>query len=367
MPKASTSEVQHSIRDMGAKLGFHSEIEVQFPTLRGAYCPRFDVVWFLEPPPTVKALADKGLFPKTKWLDYFRRIPIAAFEIEGSTTTSKNQVGNFANLFFSPCMYNFAIVINSQASNENDTYRRGIKIYRTFRHTSGDKNIVFMDWSQLSRVKPTGSTSPRFNTSRSYKARTKGSGGETGASVDTIAKLAKTLADAGLFVMYDSKPVQLQWAYSQVQRHQELSRTKNDEIACGRTAIWDPETGERRRINKSEDYFYTPKLDTLGGFYLPLAFTSFLVEAAGHCGPDSYTYPLFNYVLSHTDDELFFPFVAIEVESGTTKHLNGGIMNMAAFSFLGLLVSPAEGRKHLQTIKEHSSVGNVFHKEISAV
>ena len=58
-------------------------------------------------------------------------LPFAIFEIEGSTTSSKNQVGNVGNLLISPSYYHFMVVDNVGAGKENDTYRRGMKIVRT--------------------------------------------------------------------------------------------------------------------------------------------------------------------------------------------------------------------------------------------
>lgn len=367
MPKQSTSDVQSWIVDLGNKMGFYSEPEVQFPTMQGSYSPRFDVVWYLDLPIEVSSILKIGLFPENKWNNYFKRIPIAAFEIEGSTTSSKNQVGNFANLYMSPTLFNFVVVINSEASNENDTYRRGVKISRTFKQLYGDKNVIVVDWSQLLKVVPSGSKTLSFNDMKYFKPRLKGCGGEKETSVTSINYIGKLLAAALLYVHNDFKPQQLQWAFSQIECLRNIEISDEYNIISGKYATWDPLSKEQRIIKKSEDWFYTPKLDITAGFYLPEIFVSFLYELSCHCEPDFCIYPLLNFIRSHAKDQLFFPFISVEVENGISKHLNGGILNMSAFSFIGLLVSNIEGQRHLQMINEHASIRNVFFKDLRSI
>jgi hypothetical protein len=366
MSKQTTSDVQNWIVALGKKMGFHSEPEAQFPTLQGKYSPRFDVVWYLDVPPNV-LLSELDLFPNNDWNSYFKRIPIASFEIEGSTTTSKNQVGNFANLYMSPTLINFVVVLNSEASNENDTYRRGVKISRTFRHLYGDKNVILVDWSQLYNVNPIGLTRTIFNDIKEYSPRNKGSGGEKDSSIAIINSIGKKLSCSSLFVFNDYKPHQLQWAYSQIETLQRIQCPIDCDIICGKTATWDPSTKDQKSITRSQDWYYIPKLDIIAGFYLPEIFTSFLYCLSHQCEPDSCIYPLLNYIKSNYNEQLFFPFISVEVESGISKHLNGGILNMSAFSFMGLLVSSFEGQRHLQMIQEQLSVRNVFFKDIQSI
>jgi hypothetical protein len=41
--------------------------------------------------------------------------------------------------------------------------------------------------------------------------------------------------------------------------------------------------------------------------------------------------------------------------------MNGGIINCAKYSFAGLLISGDEGEKHLDTLKQHLGLSNVFY------
>lgn len=113
MPKNSTYMLQDAIMQMGVKLGFVASAEFSYPTVTGAYTPRYDVGWFLDlegrlDPSPLAALLGKS----HPWMGYLKRLPVAVFEIEGSTTSSKNQIGNFANLFMSPALFRFAVVDN---------------------------------------------------------------------------------------------------------------------------------------------------------------------------------------------------------------------------------------------------------------
>ena len=142
MSKATTVQIQDTLVSIGEQLGFRAEKVFGFE-LQTPYAPRYDVVWLLD----VSSLKINHLpgirLVQKKWL------PFASFEIEGSTTSSKNQVGNVGNLLISPSYYHFMVVDNAGAGKENDTYRRGMKIVRTTQELLGTQQLFLLDASML--------------------------------------------------------------------------------------------------------------------------------------------------------------------------------------------------------------------------
>ncbi|PLT33474.1 hypothetical protein [Bacillus sp. V5-8f] len=143
MEKISTKLVQSNLLRIGKELGFEVKEEYRFEQLKGMYTPRYDVIWLLN----VSGL-DVQKVLNIPLVDH-KYVPFAAFEIEGSTTTSKNQLGNFGNLKLSPCYYNFIVVNNASAAKENDTYRRAMKIVRTMQRLMGERPLFLFDACML--------------------------------------------------------------------------------------------------------------------------------------------------------------------------------------------------------------------------
>ena len=147
MPKKPTLEIQEALHKFGEKLGFVSVCEEKLPS-RAAYdyyAPTYDVVWYLE--------LEKHGFNLNKIEKFFqndpvlfnriKKLPFAGFEIEGASTSSKNQVGNFANLHGGDFLFGFEVVNNKEANGEADTYRRGLKIKNYFSNTAENRNMFF--------------------------------------------------------------------------------------------------------------------------------------------------------------------------------------------------------------------------------
>jgi hypothetical protein len=145
MPKIETCTIQTQIQELGEKLGFKSVVEERLHE-KVAYAPIYDVIWFLDMTKYFKFDRLEELFKNAPNLfERLKTLPFAGFEIEGAATTSKNQIGNFANLYGGHFLYNFVIVNNGAANGENDTYRRGVKIKHYFTDNSGDRNVFFFD------------------------------------------------------------------------------------------------------------------------------------------------------------------------------------------------------------------------------
>jgi hypothetical protein len=367
MPKVSTSDLQSYLAETGEALGFKSTVETTLLDVDD-YSPRHDVVWRLPlgrllPRSLAQRLLDS---PKHPWLDLLGNLPIAAFETEGATTSSKNQLGNFANLYSSPALFGFAVVDNAGAGKENDTYRRGVRIARSFRQMLGTKPVFFLDRKQL-----LGADLPDRRVSKAVVPDAeagcapirKGAGGET-TSADIASRLFKVLAGSSLRIDRDYQPPQMEWAYSVVRKLKDiLPRQKGTDYLLGRRATWDPVLGMTDVIKKAGDYFYIPKIDIMLSFPLPPAFTAWLRNLGHAIGQDSWNYPLLFHLVENPSLELRCPLVAIEIETGASKHANGGIINMAHNAFMGLLFGHIGAEPHLDMLKRELGLGNVFFRD----
>ena len=370
MPKNATREIQDFIVDLGNRLGFEAISEYSFAHLKipNSYCPIYDVVWFLKLDRfNTNNLAEKYISNKS-WHNLLSKVPIATFEIEGSTVNSKYQVGNFANLFLNPSMYNFVIVNNKEASNENDTYRRGIKIQRTIKEFLGGRNTLFADWSQIKNISidigeigsceitiPPGSSSVRS-----------AFGGEK-KSVTVYNDIVEDFEDVGMCLKQNYTPEIFKSLYYKIESMQSIECSERFDILLGKKFTYDPTRGldNTKQIKRMSSYFYLPKIDFVLGFYLPISFVLFLREFGKAIRDDIVNNDLLNFIKNKNIKELFFPYLGCEIESSSSKHLAGGIFNCSKYCFSGLLISPIEGANYLKAYRDNLGITNVFHYECS--
>lgn len=359
MQKSSTNKIIDDICLIGEKIGLRSVKEHSF-NIESTYSPRYDVVWFLN----IKSMNTRKIMQKyldfdNPWLSYFDELPLAVFEVEGSTTTSKNQVGNLINTYTSPAYFKFIITDNAGAGNENDTYRRGIKIIRSFSKLIGNRNIFLLDNFHLKKIYKIIMVNPVVYTvdSKMDKQRKKGSGGET-ISNEHRLKIENDFSECNLVQFMDWEPENYNWYYDQF-----ATITANDEndFILGKKVIYKPDN-EIRKVNKRSDYYYVPKLDLCYGFYLVNGFIDFIKNVALCVSPETYNYPLLDYVIKQNKNKLFFPLVTFEIESGYSKHCNGGIINMSFHSFCGIVIGNLEINSHLKSLHKTFGIQNVFFK-----
>lgn len=368
MPKATTTSLQETIRKIGTNLGFQSTVETTL-IADDCYSPRHDVVWRLPINELVPKTLSATLLgsPNHPWAHFLQSIPVAAFEIEGSTPTSKNQLGNFANLYSSPALFGFAVVDNAGAGRENDTYRRGVRIARSFRQMLGARSVFFLDKHQLCAVKNPPRSILRTVTADSCAGVApgkKGTGGET-KSIPVAANIFKAASSSGLHVGRDVRPEQMEWAYSVVRHLSEsLPDCQASKFMLGRNALWDPVSKNTSQIKKADDYFYIPKIDVMLTFPFPPAFTAWMRDLGRVLDGEVWNYPLLHYLKLNNQATMRCPLVAIEIETGAGKHANGGVVNMSSNAFMGILVAPTAAKPHLEALKRGLGLQNVFFRDI---
>ena len=364
MPKEKTKNIQSFLVEIGNKLGFESLREYSFSKKRkvDSYDPIYDVVWFLNLSEFNVDILKKYI-PTTSYYIDLKKIPLATFEIEGSTTTSKNQVGNFVNLLLNPSLFKFVIVNNSGAKEEYDTYRRGIKIQRTFSNFMGEKNIIFCDWSQLKNNNLSLNLShedKKITFSKLNINNRSAVGGEKG-SIDVFNRIITDFSCVGMEIKQNYTPETLYWQYEKVKLYQSIDANVKFDFLLKKKYVYDPVTKQIKTLKNIKQYFYLPKVDLALGFFLPNSFNIFLKFIAVNMREEVVNFPLLLYILKSKKNKLFFPYLGVEIESNVNKHLNGGLLNCSLFFYLGLIISPARGKSHISTYKNLCGLNNVFH------
>ena len=340
MVKFTTKTIQEQICLIGQQLGFQSVQEYSFSNLQGTYAPRYDVVWLLD-------VLELDIHKVSKIpLINIRYIPFAAFEIEGSTTSSKNQLGNISNLKLSPCFYNFLVVNNAAAAKENDTYRRAMKIVRTMQKVMGERPLFLFDACMFENLTTFEKT--RINAKAEKKTRLKGSGGEKD-SIPVAKRLFSVLEQSKLLVEYDRTPDYFKWVFHTEKNYMPKQFTL------------DPVSFEQKDVKQNGQYYYKPKIDIAVGFHICEGFINFLKEMALRLKSDVIHFPLLKYVIDKQLEELYFPLLGIEIEMKESKHALGGLMNLANFHQNGWLIAPAAMGPYIETYKHHLGMQNVEH------
>ena len=272
MTKTSTKGIIQTLVKIGTDLNFDVKYEYRLPIEE--YQPHYDLVWFLDLAELIDIKILEKFLGKTDILPYFQQFPLAVFEIEGSTTTSKNQVGNFANTIISPFYFKFLITDNEGAANENDTYRRGVKILRTYSTLIGNRNTYLFDKSHIQKVKVNKKLSDGIQIVKQDNTK-KGSGGES-TSTPYITKIIKHLSPRlNLECIRDYKPEVYSYNYSLIEELKNIKSDKKADFVLGKMHVHDPQTNEIKANTKKEDYFYIPKIDLCYGFNLPKGLLTF--------------------------------------------------------------------------------------------
>lgn len=362
MPKDQTLEIQNFIKDLGNQLGFISKMEVQLEK-SDIYSPIYDVVWFLNLEENFKFQRIYKYIDKKVIHKDINMLPIAAFEIEGAATSSKNQIGNISNLTFGNLLYKFVVVNNEAAIPERDSYRRGLKIVRYFNENLGNENIIFLDWSQIKnsyeflKLKE----EDKLITINDNKEKTrKGYGGES-KSIDVFNKIIDDFSSTGLEVKQDYIPdkCRMKFFIEDYIGKKICEYDKEVEFYLKKEGVKDPNTKEIYSLKRINDKYYLPKIDVVLGFNMPNSFIKWLKGVGNNIEYDILNNPIIFALKSNKVKQLFIPLIAIEIESSVNKHLNGGIINMLKNTHLGLLISKNEAKRHLKYFKRNGC-NNVY-------
>ena len=357
MPKDSTINIQYMVKELGEKLGFTAVMEERIHP-NNIYAPIYDVVWYLELDKFFNLEPLRQLFDNnTKLYETLKKVPFAGFEIEGSTTSSKNQISNFANLYSGNFLYNFVIVNNEAACNENDTYRRGVKINNYFKMMAGYRNLFFLDKKHLEDASDMcffGNNQLVFsNCSLGDRA---GFGGES-RSKTVFNQILANLSNTGLLVKQNWTP-----DFGKILHKVNSKCSSNDDYTdfVLHKKFYNQPFDEHPSIAKNATAsYYMPKLDIVLGFNVPESFKDWL-KCLGTVLKEQYVdYPILFGLRENILKDLFVPLVSIEIETSINKHMNGGIFNMSKNSYIGVLITEEDANSHLQFFVKELGINNV--------
>ena len=284
-------------------------------------------------------------------------LPFAGFEVEGAATSSKNQISNFANLYSGNFLYNFVIVNNEAASNENDTYRRGIKLKRYFANNIGDRNVFFLDRIHLEHsISKLTCFENNIIIPESDDPARKKFGGET-ASVPLYEVLLPLLKETRMALFQNYSP----WIYRIINRMAQDAAGSSEfgSFHLGLSYYKDPRHKEVFKAKTLPESLYVPKLDVCLGFNAPNGFKAWLTVLAESLGYNEAHFPIL-YALKHKlIPDLFIQLVGVEIETSVNKHLNGGIYNLAKNTYAGVVVTKENASSHVDFYKRELGVKNV--------
>lgn len=366
MPKNETLEIQNLLLELGNKLGFIPKIEERIHT-NDTYAPIYDAVWYVDMEKYVDFSSLEPLFMNSpELLEQMKKLPFAGFEIEGSTTTSKNQIGNFANLHAGRFLFNFEIVNNAQAGNENDTYRRGLKVYHYCNHIFSECNDSFMDKSQLYESienLPENINSNVVIGSCNFSDR--GTyGGEKAESIKMFSEILPMLRNSGLSIVQNKEPSICKLQYYAMKQAFSESIGETGKHYISQNYYEDPVSCNVKKSAKTKDSLYVPKMDIEAGFTMPESFFKWLGALGKAMKNDAVHYPLIFGITNKVIKEYFISLIAVEIENSINKHLNGGICNMSHFAHTGILVTNQSAKGHIEFLKRELGIRNVTYYQV---
>ena len=372
MPKKPTLEIQDTLQKLGENLGFISVSEEKLPSHSAyeCYAPTYDVVWYLELEKHGFDLCGlEKLFKNDPVLfNRIKKLPFAGFEIEGASTSSKNQVGNFVNLHGGDFLFGFEIVNNKEANGEADTYRRGLKIKNYFSDTAENRNMFFFDNTYLQKSLQAFKHDPRDNAIHPSNESLPGyhSFGGDKTAIPMYDKIKPLIAGTGFFVRQDTEHKPLAYTIYQAMLKETASAIDENNANAEYARFFlrqhyykDPESPKISSARSAQYSFYIPRIDLMMGFTAPKGFTEWLRALADSIGNDYAHFPLLYALKRKLIDEIYIPLVAIEFEGSLNKHMNGGIYNMSRNAYAGVLVTDKPAAAHVEFLKKEFGIKNV--------
>lgn len=131
--------------------------------------------------------------------------------------------------------------------------------------------------------------------------------------------------------------------------------------------VHDPTTFLRKNITAASQYYYCPKVDISAGFLLAGGFMDFLTAIANNLKEDLALSPLLLHISRQKINELYYPLLGIEIESGNSKHAIGGLMNAGKLHQIGWLVGTNEMKGIVETYQHYLGLRNTYYIPIEQV
>jgi hypothetical protein len=349
--RASTRTIHEHVALLGRNLGFAPTQEVADSILKlrldRAYQPRIDLMWSL---PLDEAKRKALAWALGRDTSDITHLPVVGIEVEGTTPTTKTMAADAANLAALGAPLGLLVV---SEDGERNIYRRAARAIRTVRRSFGDIRVIPLEagWLRglIERRWPSALSALPAQVSRAP------SGGESLKwSAETRRVLRRMGEDAGFVVAEPYTPGVLDATYQWAKLH----RTH------GLRHTTDPMSGTRTVMSRFDDYLTECEIDLAWLMPLPSALTNFLaaIDELDPC---------------HREHGLCFcelwtncAVVAFELESSRGKHAGGGLLNLAAYGVLGLVVTPSQAiaddlAATLRTYQPTLGLRNVFVRVMS--
>lgn len=318
--RSETDQIHRDLVTLGTSLGFHATREVSDSVLSldlaDALRPRVDLMWSLAlSEPQSNLMADL-LKAKTSRM---RHLPIAGIEVEGTGPSTKTLTADVINILALGTRLGFLVV---SEQGEARIYRRAVRIVRTIRRAYGDIGVIPLEAESIGKLlnEPwdTSPSDPPEILSRLP------AGGERLPWGESIRRHLRELGEAAGFVVaepYIPPILKLAW-----------DRQGTGEM----DGIGNPTSGSTYRMRKWKDFYTASQIDMAWLMPLPCGLRAAL-EMVGQMDHtlirDGFMYPsLYDHVA----------VVGFEFESASGKHAGGGLANLAAYTTVGVAVSPTD-------------------------
>lgn len=346
--KATTTDIHESLKTLGRALGMYADGEVSDSLLRvrlsgdAAYRPRIDVLWSL----TLDEKQRAGL----AWaldLDVadVKHLPIVGIEVEATGPSTKTMEADVANICALGAPLGLLVVTES---GEEGIYRRAARAIRSVRRSFGDIKVLPVEAGWLPNL--IGKKWPKGNAQIPTVQRRNPAGGENPEwSVPTRGALRRVGEQSGFVVAEPYVPPVLARTF-------EHAKSNWKKPLCQTT---DPAKGERKAIASASKYLAESKIDMAWLLPLPKALSRF-IEALVSLDPC-----IADHGMVFPDLWTHVPVVAFELENSPGKHAGGGLLNLAAYGVVGVVVARTEttaasARASLMTYQPTLGLRNVF-------
>lgn len=364
MPKIKTLDIQKQLKELGELLGFESCLENSIHDNNNYYVPIYDCVWYLNLEKYFNLKPLKPLFSGNSfWFDKLRRIPFAGFEIEGASTSSKNQLGNFANLYSGNFLYKFVIVNNEESNGEGDTYRRGLKLHRYFSDYGGISNFFFFDNAHLQesinlikkkRLDNSVASMAGDDPSVVYRSKV---GGEAKNNCLMFDEVIKYFHNTGFSIAQNYCPQTDKFRYDIM--NDCSSGNKLASFYLRQSYYENPVKMDEKETN-SRSAVYVPKLDLVIGIKAPKGFLEWLRAVGIQLKNEVVNFPIMYQLVKKNNFSIDIPLISLELENSQNKHANGGLFNMSKHSYLGIVVTQEDFDSHFKFITKHLGLNNLL-------
>lgn len=317
-----TQRIHGDVEAIGKALGFETRREVADSLLAlrldSSYRPRIDLMWSLPLRQRQARAIGWALGADFKKITH---LPVVGIEVEGSAPTTKTMEADVANLMALGVPLGLLVV--SEAGEKN-IYRRAARVVRIVRRAYGDIPVVPVEASWL-----TGMSGKSWKKSRATPPSDRGNeprGGETKKWSHTTRQMLRRKGEEAGFVVvepYVPPVLGLTWKLLAGRRAKLMHTT-------------DPQAGMRVEMRTAADYLTSSEIDLAWLMPLPQSLQAFVQVLAGK-DPSLREHAIaFPELWSHV------PVAGFELESAAGKHAGGALLNLAAYSVIGILATPTD-------------------------